>query len=170
MTQTLTEAQTIITEAISTFDQQDKDSQAQLKQFVESMRAQLILFDEGERLRDKVKRAAKTNTAQERKKVRDAEIPKWCRANLKVGMIVKVKASSYFKYRRIEEITGGYFVGRHCSPVRRLNKETGKRYHAWTDGNYITDHVYTNVQGVWMDRTDDERGQLVPIMELIENE
>lgn len=167
MNNKLNNAQEIMAAAFNTFDEQEPLVQQQLRTVIAEMREQVALFDKAEQQRQRSKQSAKNQIAKDRKKVRDALIPEWCRNNLKVDMIVKVKSASRHKYRRIEIVSTETFVGRHCSPSHRVDKETGQRYHVWIDGGYITDHLFNYVQGVWMGQTKTHAGNFEPIMELI---
>lgn len=116
-------------------------------------------------------------TKQQRKLVRDQEIPKWCIENLKTGMIVKVRSKSRTPYRQIEFITPATktkeeakLTGRHCSYVRRRDPETKERRYDFVLEKYITDHVLRNVQGIVMGTNQDGSPRVVPIMDLIEGE
>lgn len=161
-------AQAMVLDAMTNFDAMDIDTKIQLRIFVEALKARLITYDAAEELLKIQSDLTKAEVNRKRQEHRKSVIPDWCKANLKVDMIVKVKAASSYKYRRIESVGYDSFVGRHCHPYKRRNKETGERYIKWDDGGYITDHLFTNVQSVY-EPVDDNDINMTPIMKLIED-
>lgn len=167
---TVEEAMQNVIEAFKTFDEQTPEAQAMLRGFLVTMGEKIAQADARMKERERASAARKQETAEERKKLRDELIPKWCEENLKPGMVVKVKANSLHKFRQIESITPGRvqyerfkiegkLVGRHCHYDSRGQL---------IQDAYITDHVLRNVQGVVL--SVDARGKpiVTSIMELIE--
>jgi hypothetical protein len=166
----LDEAVTVLKRAFESYPYVDSKEQAYLTSLAAGLQEALSMAERQRQERERAAAARKQETAEERKKLRDELIPKWCEENLKPGMVVKVKANSLHKFRQIESITPGRvqyerfkiegkLVGRHCHYDSRGQL---------IQDAYITDHVLRNVQGVVL--RVDARGKpiVTPIMELIE--
>lgn len=169
----LSEAMNVIKEAIKTSE--DTAVRDELNTFINELKDAVKLFDEAEKARERKRSAQRAATAAERKKLRDEMIPQWCVENLKPGMVVKVKANSAVKFRKIEAIkpsngkwSPAELTGRHCHYARLRDPETKKIYSELRHGGYITEHVLTNVQGVVNGTDEFGRPVVTPIMDLVE--
>lgn len=85
------------------------------------------------------------NSAREvkrkRLKERKEQIKKWCRTNLKKGMIVTVNSSAATKYRLVLrfDVGGNFFTSHHI----KFDAHGEMKY-----GAYITEHYYHQINGV----------------------
>jgi hypothetical protein len=117
---------------------------------------------------DKENRIASADKARLLRERKAIVIPEWCIANLKPGMIVKVKSSPSNRksYRIIREIHVDRIVGLHYGLA-----VTYRRMEVWEEGNYVTSHLFTNIQGILASHDKGPapvcRVNYIPIMDLV---
>jgi hypothetical protein len=129
---------------------------------------------------DKENRIASADKARLLRERKAIVIPEWCIANLKPGMIVKVKSSPSNRksYRIIREIHVDRIVGLHygLAVTYPKNEIEGayfpyRRMEVWEEGNYVTSHLFTNIQGILASHDKGPapvcRVNYIPIMDLV---
>ncbi len=153
-------ARTTFYRVLNNWQDQSGDTRAQMAEMMKVIESNLEMFRKAQKQEEQAQAARRRGTAAERKKIRDALIPVWCKENLKPGMVVKVKANSNSKFRRVEGVSGGEITGRHC--------HFDSRGDLVLDG-YITNHVLRNVQGIVYSIDARRKPIVTPIMEVIES-
>lgn len=175
---TLDEAVQNITEALKDFENQTPEMQTKLRSTLKEI-GDLIAQSETRQREIKQAEAKRRRQQYADRKERIREfVPQWCEENLEPGMIIKVKAKNS-GWRRVLNVkparvlSNGFRIEgevrtQHVYYKRTRNPETRELSWSLQDGDYITNHTLTNVQGVVL-RTD-SRGEpiVTSVLELAE--
>lgn len=168
-----------VAETIKNFENLSVEQQMQVREAAREIRELMAQAEHRQQELDRAAAARRNQTAHERKKLRDELIPQWCENNLQPGMIIKVKAKNA-GWRRVIEVTpahvlsNGYRIEgsvktQHVGYRRLRDPESGELSWSLQEGDYLTSHVLTNVQGVVLRRDRQGKPVLTPIMELAES-